>query len=41
MTYEQLAIEVYQNNIDIYEECMSARLKGLYSDNIISSYKSM
>ncbi|MEY9973131.1 hypothetical protein ABH966_003515 [Lysinibacillus sp. RC46] len=35
MTYEQLALEVYQNNIEIYEECMSPRLKGLYSDNII------
>ncbi|MEG0259640.1 MAG: ImmA/IrrE family metallo-endopeptidase [Lysinibacillus sp.] len=35
MKYEQLAEEVYQHNIDIYEEYMSPGIKGLYSDNII------
>ncbi|KYG90850.1 hypothetical protein A0U40_17800 [[Bacillus] sp. KCTC 13219] len=35
MQYEQLAIEVYQNKIEIYEEYMTPSFKGLYSDNII------
>lgn len=35
MKYEQLVKEVYLNNLELYEVCMSSRLKGLYSDNII------
>jgi len=35
MQYEQLAKEVYQNKIEIYEEYMTPSFKGLYSDNII------
>ncbi|RDV27133.1 ImmA/IrrE family metallo-endopeptidase [Lysinibacillus capsici] len=35
MTYEQLALEIRSNNIEIYEEYMPQRIKGLYADNII------
>lgn len=35
MTYEQLALEVYQNDVELFEEFMPSRLKGLYADNII------
>ena len=39
MNYEQLADEVYQHDIEIYEVYMSPRIKGLYSDNIIQLNK--
>lgn len=35
MKYEQLAKEVYKNKLELQEVCLSARLKGLYSDNVI------
>lgn len=35
MKYEQLVKEVYQNKLELHEVCLSSRLKGLYSDNII------
>ena len=35
MRYECLLNEAYQKNIDIYEEPMKSRIKGLYADNII------
>ncbi|BDH62351.1 membrane protein [Lysinibacillus sp. PLM2] len=35
MKYEQLVKEVYQNELELYEVCLSSRIKGLYSDNII------
>jgi len=33
--YESLLNEAFQENIDIYEEPMKARIKGLYADNVI------
>lgn len=33
--YEKLLNEVLHNDIDIYEEPMQPRIKGLYSDNVI------
>lgn len=35
MIYEQLMNEALQNKLEVYEEKMSSRLKGLYADNII------
>lgn len=35
MTYEQLTNEVLKNKVEIYEEYIPPRLKGLYADNII------
>lgn len=35
MPYESLLNEAYQHKIDIYEEPMKQRVKGLYSDNVI------
>lgn len=39
MQYEQLAIEVYKNKVEIYEEYMLPRIKGLYADNVIQLNK--
>lgn len=39
MKYEQLEKEVYQHGIEIYEEYMSPRIKGLYADNVIQLNK--
>lgn len=35
MPYESLLKEAYQHDIDIYEEPMKPRIKGLYSNNVI------
>lgn len=35
MTYEKLLNEAYNHDIDIYEEPMTKRIKGLYADNVI------
>lgn len=35
MPYEKLLNEAYQCSIDIYEEPMKPRIKGLYADNVI------
>lgn len=35
MPYEKLLQEAHQEDIDIYEESMSTRIKGLYADNVI------
>lgn len=35
MSYEKLLNEAYQLKIDVYEEPMKARNKGLYGDNVI------
>lgn len=35
MSYESLLNEAFQKNIDIYEEPMKPKIKGLYADNVI------
>lgn len=35
MFYEKLLNEAYQHKIDIYEEPMKPKVKGLYGDNVI------
>lgn len=35
MPYEKLLNEALQHNIDIYEEPMKPRIKGLYANNVI------
>lgn len=35
MLYEKLLIEADWNKVEVYEELMKPRIKGLYSDNII------
>lgn len=35
LPYEQLLNEAYQEDVEVYEEALSKRIKGLYADNVI------
>lgn len=35
MLYDELLMEAEQHGVDIYEKPLSARIKGLYADNVI------
>lgn len=39
LPYERLLHEAFQKGVEVYEEPMSKKIKGLYSDNIISINK--